>query len=184
LRDHPEAKGQHHQMLAFFFAFAITNKTHQQGDAMYSEDVEARRGIAQLALKGFFSLAHRWRLSRPEAMTLLGLTATSTYANWKNGKTGTIPRDTLERISYLFHIDDKLRQLTQSSQELRDWLRSTHILLDGHSPLERMLMGNVIDIYSIQQRIHALTQQLGTKTPLHAPKIVAEQSPIQTIHSL
>jgi len=171
-------------MLAFFFAFAITNKTHHQGDAMYSEDVEARRGIAQLALKGFFSLAHRWRLSRPEAMTLLGLTATSTYANWKNGKTGTIPRDTLERISYLFHIDDKLRQLTQTAQELRLWLRTTHVLLEGQSPLDHMLLGNVIDIYSIQQRISALTQHLGSRTPLHTPQIVADQSPIQTIHSL
>lgn len=151
---------------------------------MYSEDINARRGIAQLALKGFFSLAQRWHLSRPEAMTLLGLTATSTYANWKNGKTGTIPRDTLERISYLFHIDDKLRQLTQSPQELRSWLRTTHVLLEGQSPLERMLQGNVIDIYAIQQRIHDLTQHLASRPLLHNPQNVADQSPIQTIHSL
>jgi hypothetical protein len=76
---------------------------------MYNQDVDARRGIAQLALKGFFNTANRWQLTRPEAMTLLGLTATSTYANWKNGRTGTIPRDALERISYLLHIDDILK---------------------------------------------------------------------------
>jgi len=123
---------------------------------MYSEDVVARRGIAQLALKGFFSLAHRWELSRPEAMTLLGLTATSTYANWKNGKTGTIPRDTLERISYLLNIDEKIRRSHSSDQVVRDWLREPQLRLQNLSPLGHMLHGNVIDIYWIQQNFGQL----------------------------
>ncbi len=127
---------------------------------MYSEDVDARRGIAQLALKGFFSLANRWQLTRPEAMTLLGLTATSTYANWKNGKTGTIPRDTLERISYLFHIDDALRRACHNDLQLRQWLRKTHNDLHAMSPLGRMLKGNVIDLYWVQQNVGLLAQSL------------------------
>ncbi len=170
-------------MLAFFLGFAITNKTHHEGDAMYSEDVEARRGIAQLALKGFFSLAYRWQLSRPEAMTLLGLTATSTYANWKNGKTGTIPRDTLERISYLFNIDDKLRQNNNSEHDINLWLRCEQKLLDGHSPLARMLAGNVIDIYWIKQNLNQLDATAHTH-PARPPKMMVSESPIQTIHSL
>ena len=168
-------------MLAFFFDFAITNKTHHEGDAMYSEDVEARRGIAQLALKGFFNLANRWELTRPEAMTLLGLTATSTYANWKNGKTGTIPRDTLERISYLFNIDEKLRQSRANDLAQLQWLRDEHPLLGGHSPLSRMLAGNVIDIYWIQQNLYQLTSHPAEPARV---KIVASESPMQTIHSL
>jgi uncharacterized protein (DUF2384 family) len=170
-------------VLAFFFVFAITNRTHHEGDAMYSEDVEARRGIAQLALKGFFSLANRWQLSRPEAMTLLGLTATSTYANWKNGKTGTIPRDTLERISYLFHIDDRLRQRWTSEQEACTWLRREQNQLGGHSPLSHMLAGNVIDIYRIQQNMSQLLRDSGQAISLPT-KSVSNQSPLRTIHSL
>jgi len=135
---------------------------------MYSEDVSARRGIAQLALKGFFGLAQRWHLSRPEAMTLLGLTATSTYANWKNGKTGTIPRDTLERISYLFNIDDRLRQSCQSDQFMRHWLRGKQSALDERSPLDRMLQGNVIDIYWVQQNLPSLTSVPGTSVQNNA----------------
>ena len=135
---------------------------------MYSEDVSARRGIAQLALKGFFGLAQRWHLSRPEAMTLLGLTATSTYANWKNGKTGTIPRDTLERISYLFNIDDRLRQSCQSDQLMRHWLRGKQSALDERSPLDRMLQGNVIDIYWVQQNLPVLTRVPGTSAQNNA----------------
>lgn len=150
---------------------------------MYSEDVEARRGLAQLALKGFFSLANRWQLSRPEAMTLLGLTATSTYANWKNGKTGTIPRDTLERISYLLHIDDRLRQHCTSEEDACLWLRREQLPLDGHSPLSRMLAGNVIDIYWIQQHMNQLLRVPNQAAALQG-KPVSNQSPLRTIHSL
>lgn len=131
---------------------------------MYREDVKARRGIAQLALKGFFSLAQRWRLSRPEAMTLLGLTATSTYANWKNGKTSTLPRDTLERISYLLHIDEQLRQTCQDDQITCQWLRQPHALLQEVSPLARMLQGNVIDLYWIHQHVHPLIGTTRNRT--------------------
>lgn len=150
---------------------------------MYTEDVEARRGIAQLALKGFFTLANRWRLSRPEAMTLLGLTATSTYANWKNGKTGPIPRDTLERISYLISIDDKLRRRWPSEQDRRQWLRREQPQLNGHSPLSRMLLGRVIDIYWLQQNLDPLLQDTSRRFP-QLTKRVANQSPLRTIHSL
>lgn len=132
---------------------------------MYSEDIDARRGIAQLALKAFFNLANRWHLTRPEAMTLLGLTATSTYANWKNGKTGTIPRDTLERISYLLNIDDTLRQISRNDLSLRAWLRQVHTQLPGLSPLQRMLHGNVIDLYWVQQNISLLASTITDPLP-------------------
>lgn len=170
-------------MLAFFFVFAITNKTHQKGDAMYSEDVEARRDNAQQALKVFFTLAHHWRLSRPEAMTLLGLNATSTYANWKNGKTGPIPRDTLERISYLCNINDKLQHRWPQEDDLIHWLRSEQTRLGGHSPLGRMLEGRVIDIYWLQENLDLL---LSDARPVlaHPVKTLSSQSPIRTIHSL
>ncbi len=125
---------------------------------MHNQDVNARRGIAQLALKGFFNMANRWQLSRPEAMTLLGLTATSTYANWKNGKTGTIPRDTLERISYLLNIDEKLRGSCPTEAAVNMWLRRKNINGMEHSPLEHMLQGNVIDVYWVQQNLPELIE--------------------------
>ena len=141
--------------LAFLFMFAIKHKglNQQEMDFMYSQDVNARRNIAQLALKGFFNMAARWELTRPEAMTLLGLTATSTYANWKNGKTGTIPRDTLERISYLLNIDEQLRQIHPTDTAVSMWLRHKSNDDNGGSPLDKMLQGNVIDLYWVQQNL-------------------------------
>jgi len=98
-------------------------------------------------------MASRWQLTRPEAMTLLGLTATSTYANWKNGKTGTIPRDTLERISYLLNIDDSLRACLPTDTAIIQRLRQPHPTHQSTSYIERMLQGNVIDIYLVQQEL-------------------------------
>ncbi len=123
---------------------------------MYNQDVSARRGIAQLALKGFFGMAYRWQLTRPEAMTLLGLTATSTYANWKNGKTGTIPRDTLERISYLLSIEETLKHSFPTDTAIIQWLRDIQSEKMNCSPLDKMLQGNVIDVYWVQQNLNQL----------------------------
>ncbi|MBV1920079.1 MAG: DUF2384 domain-containing protein [Pseudomonadales bacterium] len=121
---------------------------------MDKQDIVARRGIAELALKGFFDIAHRWKLNRQDAMTLLGLTATSTYANWKNGKTGTLPRDTLERISYLLNIDDVFKKINaKNSKSAINILRTPHPELQHESPLDRMLQGNVADIYIVRQAV-------------------------------
>ena len=126
-----------------------------------AEENRTRRGIAQLALKGFFSIAKRWRLNRPQAMNLLGLTATSTYANWKNCKTSTIPRDTIERISYLLKIDETLKQIFVSDDAVIDWLqgKNNHQELAGTPPLDRMLRGNVVDIYQVYQLMPKLLEQ-------------------------
>ena len=127
---------------------------------MDKHDVEARRGIAELALKGFFDIACRWKLNRQEAMTLLGLTATSTYANWKNGNTNTLPRDTLERISYLLEIDRTLKS-TLNTEEKNSEIETINVLntplpsLKNQSPLDKMLMGNVADIYLVQQALQS-----------------------------
>lgn len=131
------------------------------------QDVTARRGIAQLALKGFFSLAARWQLSRPEAMTLLGLTATSTYANWKNNKTSTLPRDTLERISYLLSIDETLKHFHKTDTTSHQWLRHPCTRLSGLSPMGHMLQGNVIDIYHVQVNLNPLLEQEDGKPCNH-----------------
>ena len=126
-----------------------------------AEENRTRRGIAQLALKGFFGIAKRWRLNRPQAMNLLGLTATSTYANWKNCKTSTIPRDTIERISYLLKIDETLKRVFVSDNAVLDWLNAGNFDADlnGKAPLDKMLNGNVVDLYLVYNLMPKLLKQ-------------------------
>ena len=53
------------------------------------------------ALRAFFRIAELWQLSVAEQMTLLGITARSTFFKWKKHTNVELPKDTLERISYL-----------------------------------------------------------------------------------
>lgn len=126
-----------------------------------AEENRARRGIAQLALKGFFGIAKRWRLTRLQAMNLLGLTATSTYANWKNCKPSTIPRDTIERISYLLKIDETLKKRFLTDSAVMNWLLTENddLLPKAKAPLDKMLEGNVVDIYQVYSLMPKLLQQ-------------------------
>lgn len=126
-------------------------------DANFSaEENRTRRGIAQLALKGFFSIAKRWQLNRPQAMNLLGLTATSTYANWKNCKTSTIPRDTIERISYILKIDETLNLIHGNHPAVLNWLKAPHQAFNDLPPLDKMLQGNVVDIFQVYNLMPSL----------------------------
>ena len=110
------------------------------------------------ALKAFFSLADKWELSREQAMILLGIDSTSTYANWKKGQSGALPKDTLERISYLLGIHKSLRILfSRNIDSVYQWVRKPngHPFFSGKSALERMLSGNVADLYIVRQYLDA-----------------------------
>ncbi len=140
-----------------YFAFVhvcttLIANNYRWGLTMERLDAKARTGIAEIALKAFFNIAAEWKLSREQSMIFLGLTATSTYANWKNGKGRNIPRDTLERISYIVAIDRSIPEERGSTK--REWLESTTI--SNHLKLslfELMLTGNVADLYLARQKI-------------------------------
>lgn len=117
-----------------------------------------RKHMSLVALKAFFDIAEYWQLTRQEAMTLLGITATSTYNNWKAGKIGTLPKDTLERISYLLGIHKNLRILfSRHPESVYTWVRkpNTAPLFNGSSALERMLSGQVSDLFLVRQYLDA-----------------------------
>ncbi|MEW6612434.1 MAG: MbcA/ParS/Xre antitoxin family protein [Pseudomonadota bacterium] len=117
-----------------------------------------RKRLSDAALRAFFDIAEHWRLSRQEAMTLLGIDATSTYANWKAGRAGALPRDTLERISYLLGIHKSLRVLfARHPESVYAWVRKPNDapLFGGRSALERMLSGQVSDLFLVRQYLDA-----------------------------
>lgn len=128
---------------------------------MSTKDAAARRQLAELALKSFFKLAQDWKLNRSEAMTLLGITATSTYANWKNSKTSTLPRDTLERISYLLSISDKVtKEFQEEPEKMMEWMRGASLPLPSEdrssSPMHFMMQGNVSNLFQVQSYLQQM----------------------------
>lgn len=115
------------------------------------------RESAQALLRTFFRIAQAWKLDARESMALLGLRSRSTFHVWKDGRAGALPRDTLERISYVLGIYKALQILLPTSEAADAWIRKPNDapLFGGRSALERLVSGNVADLYEVRRYLDA-----------------------------
>lgn len=104
-------------------------------------------------LRAFFQIAELWGLTVEEQITLLGGPARSTYYRWKKSGAPPLPRDVLERISYILGIYHDLQVLLPDTEAADGWIRkpNTSPLFGGGAALDRMLSGNVADLYVVRQ---------------------------------
>lgn len=114
-----------------------------------------RKDLTGPALRTFFRIAEVWGLKEQEQMRLLGLDSRSTFQSWKRGAVAAIPKDALERISYVLGIYKGLQILLPKSAD--QWMRKPNRagIFGGRSALERMTSGNVADLYIVRQYIDA-----------------------------
>jgi len=115
------------------------------------------RESAQALLRTFFNIAQAWKLTPRESMALLGLRSRSTFHVWKDGRAGALSRDTVERISYVLGIYKALRILLPSDESADAWIRKPNAapLFGGRSALDRLLSGNVSDLYEVRRYLDA-----------------------------
>ncbi len=118
---------------------------------------EASGALAVPALRAFFNLAEHWQLRIAEQRKLLGDPPESTFYKWKRQREGALARDTIERISYLLGIWKSLQILFPDPVQADAWLSKPNqaALFGGQSALERMLSGNVADLYVVRQYLDA-----------------------------
>ena len=116
-----------------------------------------RKAMSEAGLKAFFRLAALWKLSVDEQMRLLGLTARSTYFQWKKHPRADLPKDTLERLSYLLGIYKALQILLPDDAAADAWIREPNLapVFGGDSALRRMLSGNVADLWVVRRYLDA-----------------------------
>ena len=109
------------------------------------------------ALRAFFRMAEQWNLRIAEQRKLLGDPAESTFYKWKRQQDGAPGRDTIERVSYLLGIWKSLQILFPDPAQADAWLHKPNQspLFGGQSALERMLSGNVADLYVVRQYLDA-----------------------------
>ena len=105
-------------------------------------------------LEAFFSIAEKWRLSGDDQITLLGSPGRSTFFKWKKDG-GSLPADTVERLSHILSIWKALRILFTIDARAEEWIRRPNTFFDGASALEIMLQGGVADIYRVRQYLDA-----------------------------
>ena len=107
-----------------------------------------------LEMDAFLSLADGWDLTTDDQIKLLGTPGRSTFFKWK--KTGgTLPNDTIERISHLLNIYKCLEILLPDPKSADQWIKQPNAYFNDRSALEVMLEGQVSDIYRVRQYLDA-----------------------------
>ena len=108
-------------------------------------------------LRAFANIAEAWGLSVVDQLKLLGIASRSTFFNWRRERDPRLPRDTLERLSYLLGIYKSLQILLPDTGAADAWVRQPNSAppFGGNSALERMLSGQVADLYIVRQYLDA-----------------------------
>ena len=116
-----------------------------------------RKDLSGPALRTFFRIAELWNLSVDEQMTLLGLSARSTFFKWKKDSNVVLPKDTLERISYILGVYKALQVLVPDEQAADEWVKRPNAvpLFSGRSALDWMMSGQVSDLFLVRQYLDA-----------------------------
>lgn len=107
-----------------------------------------------VGLEGFLGIAELWELSTDDQLKLLGSPGRSTFFKWKKDG-GSIPKDTMERISHVLSIHKCLEILFTIPDRADSWIKKPNEYFDGMSALEVMLGGQVVDIYRVRQYLDA-----------------------------
>ena len=115
---------------------------------------------AATALRAFFRLSDAWQLGADEQRTLLGRPARTTFYRWRKGETGGVTLDTMERLSHLLGIYAALHSIYLDHGRADAWLRRPNddALFGGGVPLERLLLGRVVDIYEVRRHVESAAQ--------------------------
>ena len=116
-----------------------------------------RKGLSGPALRTFFRITGLWGLSVDEQMVLLGVTARSTFFKWKKNPNTVLPKDALERISYVLGIYKAIQMLLPDEKAADKWVKrpNTAPPFGGRSVLDRMMSGQVADLFVVRQYLDA-----------------------------
>ena len=116
--------------------------------------------ISRAALNTYQNIIVAWDIKQTDAMTLLGYedSTRSTYYKWKKEpETVKLSKEKLERLSYIFGIYKALQILLPNNISADEWIKKSNMapLFNGSSALDRMLSGNVADLYLVRRYLDA-----------------------------
>lgn len=119
--------------------------------ALSSPTAASEEQISRVAKEAFFRIMELWSVSSEHARVLLGEPGRTTFFAWKKGEGGRLGKDTLERVSYVLGIYKALQILHPDTSLADGWIQRKMEVFGGQSPLERMLGGNVSDLYEVRR---------------------------------
>ena len=97
------------------------------------------------------NLFAKWDMTDAQASVLLGGLSARTWARWKVGSIGRVPRDLKARLSNLMGIHKALRIIFTEADRGYAWIKSPNDTFDGATALDVMLAGELTDIMRIRR---------------------------------
>jgi antitoxin Xre/MbcA/ParS-like protein len=129
----------------------VIEKTAHQAAAPEITEAEG-----QAMARAVVNLFARWRVSDSQACILLGGLSPRTWARWKGGDIGRIPRDLKARLSNLMGIHKALRIIFTDAERVYDWVRRENAAFGGASALDVMLGGELTDIMRVRRYLDSI----------------------------
>jgi hypothetical protein len=116
-------------------------------------DPKVRRQMSGPAMRTFFNIAGAWDLSNQQQRALLGWPPESTFYKYKAGQIGTLPYDTLVRISLVLGIYKDLQILYPEPGLADRWIKlpNSNPLLGGKPALALMSENGIDGLYQVRR---------------------------------
>lgn len=96
------------------------------------------------------NLFAKWDITDAQACVLLGGLSARTWARWKVGSIGRVPRDLKARLSNLMGIHKALRIIFTEAGRGYNWVKRANEAFGGASALDVMLAGELTDIMRVR----------------------------------
>ncbi|MEM8652340.1 MAG: MbcA/ParS/Xre antitoxin family protein [Pseudomonadota bacterium] len=102
------------------------------------------------------NLFDKWDISDAQASVLLGGLSARTWARWKTGTIGRIPRDLKTRLSNLMGIHKALRIIFTDADRAYGWIKRSNEAFSQASALDVMLGGELTDIMRVRRYLDSV----------------------------
>jgi len=119
-------------------------------------DRSERERLAGPALKAFFNIMARWKVSDGDARVLLGGVSNGPFYEMKRKLDRVLDADRLTRVSYLIGIFKALRIL-HSTALADEWvhLPNQNPIFAGQTPLAYMMRGGLPAMHTVRRLLDA-----------------------------
>lgn len=124
----------------------LVEKTAYQPAAPEISDAEG-----EAMARAVVNLFAKWDITDAQASILLGGLSPRTWARWKVGTIGRVPRDLKARLSNLMGIHKALRIVFTEAERAYGWVKRANDAFGGASGLEVMIGGELTDIMRVRR---------------------------------
>ena len=102
------------------------------------------------------NLFAKWDITDAQAAILLGGLSARTWARWKVGDIGRIPRDLKSRLSNLMGIHKALRIIFTENDRAYGWIKRPNEAFSGAPAIDVMLGGELTDIMRVRRYLDSV----------------------------